>query len=535
MIMKKVISICLIFSNIILAQSVIIEPNQLSKIKLSTNTSVDMLLTGDEASPSILGQRANGTIAAKTTILNGNRLFSLTGKGYNGTAFSSSFPAIIGFTATQNWSAAGHGTAIDFFTTKNGENLAANRMRIDHTGNVGLGITTPEAKFHLYQNTANLSATIRLENVLDNVSRSSYITHSPTGVTSISSLDSETFTMGSDQNINIQSNGIKFRNEAGVPQMTLSPTGNIGLGTAPTANAKLIVSSGPSGVNGGTATKAIFEDDTTHYVGVFSGDGTESGVGFGRPAFGAFSGGVIYDGGNNLNFRTNTNDTRMTVSSTGNVGIGVSPISKFHVANGLSGVGSAVIDNNKTLVVESSANTSLVFAAPGNEDLAINFFRATGTAAAIQFTTNNSLNFNDRNFISANGNVGIGNFTVTAPAAKLHVDGDYAFKKKKLLSGNGGHSDEPRLGASVISVATPANGGGGETLGGLSDGIDGLIVYIFPVQGTSITITNESTSSLAANRILTRNGTNLVLSNDGGATLVYDANVSRWRVVGVAN
>lgn len=134
--------------------------------------------------------------------------------------------------------------------------------------------------------------------------------------------------------------------------------------------------------------------------------------------------------------------------------------------------------------------------------------------------------------IMASGDVAIGNFT---PTAKLHVDGDFALKKKILLTGNGGHSNYDRAGASVISIATPANGGGGETISGIADGVDGLIIHIYPVQGTSVTLTHESASSLAANRIITQTAANVTIINNGGVTLMYDSSVSRWRVIGIAN
>jgi hypothetical protein len=47
------------------------------------------------------------------------------------------------FLATQAWSATGNGTAITFQTTANSNTARAERLRIDNTGNVGIGTTAP--------------------------------------------------------------------------------------------------------------------------------------------------------------------------------------------------------------------------------------------------------------------------------------------------------------------------------------------------------------------------------------------------------
>ncbi|GGD57797.1 hypothetical protein GCM10011514_22370 [Emticicia aquatilis] len=157
---------------------------------------------------------------------------------------------------------------------------------------------------------------------------------------------------------------------------------------------------------------------------------------------------------------------------------------------------------------------------------------ANGTNIWFNTTANNTTNSLLRMIINDDGNVGIGSHT---PLAKLHVDGDFALKKKVLLSGNGGHLNFDRAGASIISVDTPANGGGGETINSIAGGIDGMIVYVYPVQGTSVTIVNEDAASTAANRIITYTAANVTILNNGGCTLLYDGTVQRWRMISVAN
>jgi hypothetical protein len=333
----------------------------------------------------------------------------------------------------------------------------------------------------------------------------------------IGTLDSKDFVMRTDN----------------TERVRITATGNVSIGSdTPPVNTKLFVSGGASGVSPSASTRTVFESNTSHYLAINAPDNEETGLLFGRPTGGGASGGIIYDAAKNLNFRTNNNLTRMSILSGGNVGIGTSvPSSKFHVANGLAGVTNF---GGMLATFESAGNSLIGLFTPSNGISGIYFGNVeVGSpqiiggigGMALGHTGTSQIN------ISTSNSLGIG----VSPSVKLHVDGDFALKKKKLLSGNGGHANETRDGASVISIATPANGGGGETLGGLTAGVDGLIVHLYPVQGTSLTILHESTTSTALNRIITHTGANISLTNDGGVTLMYDESVLRWRVIAIAN
>lgn len=220
--------------------------------------------------------------------------------------------------------------------------------------------------------------------------------------------------------------------------------------------------------------------------------------------------------------------------------ITLSPTSsnRLYVKHSNSGVTASSL---ATGVFESSGTNAIsILGSTSATDLAVQFGTPTGNSVgAIGYNVSQNrmfLKVNNFSAVSINsqGNVGIGNL-FTNPTAKLHVDGDFALKKKVSLSGNGGHLNFDRDGASVISVATPANGGGSETLNSIADGVDGMIVYVYPVQGTSITIVNEDAGSTAANRIITYTAANVTITNNGGCTLIYDGSAQRWRMISVAN
>jgi hypothetical protein len=142
--MKKIILFSLFASNVI-AQSVVIRPN---KVESQQNAAIDNITLQSTNQPNILAKRQNGTIAVPTAVTNNDDLLSLQAAGYNGTAFSA-VRGSIRFEATQNWNATDNGTRIKFFTTANGTTSQLNRLTIDNTGKIGIGVANPTAKLHI--------------------------------------------------------------------------------------------------------------------------------------------------------------------------------------------------------------------------------------------------------------------------------------------------------------------------------------------------------------------------------------------------
>lgn len=78
-------------------------------------------------------------------------------------------------------------------------------------------------------------------------------------------------------------------------------------------------------------------------------------------------------------------------------------------------------------------------------------------------------------------------------------------------------------GASVVRVSSSA----AVNLTGLAGGADGRTVFLFNVGSYQISLVDESSSSIAANRFALAN--NLQVAGGDGVLLVYDATDSRWR------
>jgi trimeric autotransporter adhesin len=180
--------------------------------------------------PNLAGRYALGTSSAPLAVSSGNALVSFGARGYTGSAFTSD-RARITMSADQTFTSGANGTRISFFTTTNGTTAISERMRIDNTGFVGIGTTSPERRLHVFN--------------------------------------------------------------------------------------------GSSGVTPNSFAGLFIENSASAYLQLGAPEASAVGVLFGKPS-NALSGSVLYDSGNNMLLRTGGNNTRMTITSAGNVGIGTS-------------------------------------------------------------------------------------------------------------------------------------------------------------------------------------------------------------------
>lgn len=90
----------------------------------------------------------------------------------------------------------------------------------------------------------------------------------------------------------------------------------VGIGTTPAA--MLHVRAGASGVTPAASSDLVIEDDSSSYIQIITPDSNEKGVAFGSPAS-SFAGGVYYTNAGGMTLRTGGNNTRMTVSPSGDV------------------------------------------------------------------------------------------------------------------------------------------------------------------------------------------------------------------------
>ncbi|MGL4631339.1 MAG: hypothetical protein ACRCVT_09050 [Leadbetterella sp.] len=252
--------------------------------------------------------------------------------------------------------------------------------------------------------------------------------------------------------------------------------------------------------------------------------------------------------GANIFFRTSSNgdannpsvnENRMIITNNGFVGIGTrNPKAKLHISDDYFGTTAYSPSYIPSFIIEGQNSTTLNFLNPKNVrsgiifgDDASGFENGSiihGADSTLKITAGITTLFLD----GKTGNMGIGN---GVPKAKLSIEGDYAVFESTSLSGNSTFHNFNRLRRSVIAVSPSVNPSAVTTVTGINGGTNGLMLHIYARQGASLQILHNNSGSLAENRILTNNGSDITITNDGGLTMIYDGVELKWRVIGIAN
>jgi hypothetical protein len=113
------------------------------KLHIAQGHLIGEYISDSSTASSFKGVKARGTAAAPLPPANGDYLVVMGGGGYNGTTLYNYNKAIVGIRTSEAWTSTANGTYITFETTPNGSTTRSRRMRIDHSGNVGIGTDTP--------------------------------------------------------------------------------------------------------------------------------------------------------------------------------------------------------------------------------------------------------------------------------------------------------------------------------------------------------------------------------------------------------
>lgn len=191
--------------------------------------------------------------------------------------------------------------------------------------------------------------------------------------------------------------------------------GNNGFGTT-TPTRRLHVSNGVSGAVSSGSTGILLESNANVYQHFLTPSTAENGLLFGTDT-NSLGSGIIYNNVSNpdgFQFRAGGNFTRMTLTNTGNLGIGTgAPTRRLHVANGISG---ATSNTNAGVVVESNGNVFQHFLSPSTAENGILFgtdtnsigsgliFNNASTLNGLQFRTGGNAT---RMTLTNSGNLGL--------------------------------------------------------------------------------------------------------------------------------
>ena len=122
-----------------------ITPTTGFQIEGTTSNQTELNINAPSAAiPQLSFTRAAGTLIAPIATSRASSLGLINFNGYNGSSYETS--SSIRSLTTEAWSASGRGSYLSFYTTNAGTNTFSERLRIDDSGNVGIGTTSPDNK-----------------------------------------------------------------------------------------------------------------------------------------------------------------------------------------------------------------------------------------------------------------------------------------------------------------------------------------------------------------------------------------------------
>lgn len=159
-----------------------------------------------------------------------------------------------------------------------------------------------------------------------------------------------------------------------------------------------------------------------------------------------------------------------------------------------------------------------------------------GTTAGTNFvgTTDNidlviKTNNSERLRVLGTGEIGVG---TTTPNTQLDLTGDLATREYNYTTAvpttlNNANFDGA---GNQVGFVRLSSASAPFSITGITGGVNGKMMSIYNATGQSMTIVNQSTSSTAANRMITGTSANIPLPAGGTANFLYSAQDSRWVV-----
>ena len=349
---------------------------------------------------------------------------------------------------------------LSFQTRENGQSNTTEHVRIDSSGNMGIGTDSPDQKLDV--NGGNLIVqsssgnNITLKTSVGNANDSHFKFQKSRGGSSaiadvINGDDLGTISWGGYYSGAFQDTST-IRAEASISgsysdrllydsdehlirtnnttRVTINSSGNVGVGTSSPV-AKLNISSGDVGFIPGVNADELFLENTDHCgMTIGCGPNKTANIYFGEQGVGVSRGAIVYNTqGDSLAFSTaGLTNEKMRIDSSGRVGIGTSsPATPLHV--------------------DGTTATPVVFESSNSQSL-INF-RNSSTSLFFMGASSNNWNVQtngvERLSVTTIGNVGIG---TSNPLSTLHVSAgspELIIDKENAVNATGGNTEVVKI------------------------------------------------------------------------------------------
>jgi hypothetical protein len=493
--------------------------------------------SNDTAANTFASQKARGTYAVPLAVTSGDVTATFSGLAYGGSNFRAigSMSALVD-TYTSDTNISGYLT----FATNGGSTSATERMRITSAGNVGIGTTNPSAKLQI----SGLTTTV--EQKITATTGAVYTTYGNTGSNFyIGKENSASTSFGAPAYAAVlyeQGSYPMLFYTGSVEAMRVNSSGNVGIGTTTTTYRTNIVYSNSAG---GVAETGLYLRNTS------TGNSTQIQLD-GNRSFSLMVQGSLGSPAGGFTIQDNTaGASRLSIDSSGNVGIGTtSPAATLDVNGGANfgnvistgngvttggcsielgglrtGDGNSFIDFHSTSGTDNEARIIRTAGVNGNltiSNTGTGVFNITQVGAGtITLNTTNT----ERMRIDSSGNVGIGN--TPSGTYKLQVTG--------LISDSKGDVRAAPIQSKTAAYVLVA-GDAGQTISITTGGVTvnasifnaGDMVSIFNNSGSSQTITQGTSVTLrlsgtatTGNRTLAQYGIATLLCIVGGATPTF--------------